>query len=259
MKINEVEKLLEISAKALRFYEERGLIVVARDNSGYRDYSKENMDTLKEIKLYREMGISLVDIKDHFDGKSDITIAINKQVALIQQLEEKKSIYQTYIKEYKKGKKDVDACFKALEFLNSEEYEELNYRTFGGQIMITLCLGGPVLFSFFFTDHISLLHYGMSLIAVILLTLGWYTFIEKYEFTKNNIVRDIKTMFKKIIIVIIVFTIAILLVIAFQYIQSKFLPDNYMLVQFKYPYIYLPFLLFGELLIILGALFNKKR
>ncbi|MBE6650033.1 MAG: MerR family transcriptional regulator [Ruminococcaceae bacterium] len=63
MKINDVEKITGLTQKAIRLYENKGLIVVLRDVNGYRNYSEENILTLKEIKLLRSVGVPIADIK----------------------------------------------------------------------------------------------------------------------------------------------------------------------------------------------------
>ena len=68
MKINDVKKLTGLTAKALRLYESKGLISVSREENGYRSYTQNDVEILKEIKLYRSIGISLSDIKLYLFG-----------------------------------------------------------------------------------------------------------------------------------------------------------------------------------------------
>ena len=63
MRIKEVEELTGITSKNIRFYEKEGLISPKRSENGYRDYSNEDIEILKSIKLYRKLDISLEDIK----------------------------------------------------------------------------------------------------------------------------------------------------------------------------------------------------
>lgn len=62
MKINEVETLTGLSAKTIRFYEDKGLIQVARLENGYRDYTQEDVRQLKSIQLYRQLEFSIQEI-----------------------------------------------------------------------------------------------------------------------------------------------------------------------------------------------------
>lgn len=63
MKINEVEKQLNISSYTLRYYEKMNLIKPQRDENGYRHYSEEDIKKLNKIRFLREMEIPLGDIQ----------------------------------------------------------------------------------------------------------------------------------------------------------------------------------------------------
>lgn len=56
MKINEVEALVGIPKKNIRFYESEGLLKPERSSNGYRDYSEEEAEILRRIKLLRKLG-----------------------------------------------------------------------------------------------------------------------------------------------------------------------------------------------------------
>ena len=63
MKIKQVEELVGITSKNIRFYEEQGLLTPERAENGYREYHEENIKTLKKIKLLRKLGVSVEEIK----------------------------------------------------------------------------------------------------------------------------------------------------------------------------------------------------
>ncbi len=70
MRIKEVEQRTGLTAKAIRLYESKGLLTVARQtDNDYRDYTQEDVERLKTIGFLREMGISISGIKDWVDGK----------------------------------------------------------------------------------------------------------------------------------------------------------------------------------------------
>ena len=69
MKINEVETLVGITKKNIRFYEEQGLLSPRRNSeNGYRDYGQEEVDTLRQIKLLRKLGVPLEEIRQMQHG-----------------------------------------------------------------------------------------------------------------------------------------------------------------------------------------------
>lgn len=63
MKINEVTRETGLSRRAVKYYEEEGLLSVKKDQNGYRNYSSENLKTLREISAYRKLGIGIKEIK----------------------------------------------------------------------------------------------------------------------------------------------------------------------------------------------------
>lgn len=79
MKINDVEKITGLTQKAIRLYESKGLISVTRDSNGYRNYSERNVEELKNIKLFRSVGISISDIKLFLFGVVSIDELIDKR------------------------------------------------------------------------------------------------------------------------------------------------------------------------------------
>ena len=69
MKINEVEALVGITKKNIRFYEAEGLLAPRRNSdNGYRDYGEAEVDALRRIKLLRKLGVPLEDIRQMLSG-----------------------------------------------------------------------------------------------------------------------------------------------------------------------------------------------
>lgn len=67
MKIKDVEDKTGISVHNIRFYEEMGLIQIHRSKgSTYRDFSEKDVKKLKEIKLFRSLGITMEEIKRYY-------------------------------------------------------------------------------------------------------------------------------------------------------------------------------------------------
>ena len=64
MKINEVQALVGITKKNIRFYEEQGLLSPPRNSdNGYRDYGPAEVAILRQIKLLRKLGLPLEEIR----------------------------------------------------------------------------------------------------------------------------------------------------------------------------------------------------
>lgn len=69
---SEAAAQLGISAKALRIYEERGLIVPARTAAGWRAYDGAHMARAAEIVALRALGLSLGEIGKVLSGDADV-------------------------------------------------------------------------------------------------------------------------------------------------------------------------------------------
>jgi len=64
MKINQVEELVGITKKNIRFYEEQGLICPERNrDNGYREYSLKDVELLSKIKLLRSLDVPIEEIR----------------------------------------------------------------------------------------------------------------------------------------------------------------------------------------------------
>lgn len=62
--IQKLGRLAGVSTRTLRYYDEVGLLKPARINSsGYRIYHQDQVDQLQQILFYRELGVSLEEIK----------------------------------------------------------------------------------------------------------------------------------------------------------------------------------------------------
>jgi DNA-binding transcriptional MerR regulator len=68
---SEAAKRLGVSAKALRLYEQRGLIAPARTAAGWRAYGPQEMARVAEIAALRELGLSLSHVARVLEGDSE--------------------------------------------------------------------------------------------------------------------------------------------------------------------------------------------
>ena len=115
LKIGEFSKLSLTTVKALRFYEKEGLLIPASvdDWTGYRFYETAQLETAAKIKSYRQVGLSIEEIKSIFSGEdagmilSEKAVSLRKlkadtehQLSVIEFiLEEKEMKYQVTVKE----------------------------------------------------------------------------------------------------------------------------------------------------------------
>lgn len=133
MRLNEVIKQVDLSKRAIKFYEEKGLLKTKRDSNGYRNYTDKDISLLKEISSYRKMGIGLLDIKRILNDKS-----ILKQILI-----EKK-------KEITISQNELEALEKFIENNNIEElYDSIDYKTIADAIQNSI----PGFYGYYFLNH----------------------------------------------------------------------------------------------------------
>ena len=93
MTIDEIAKELNLTKRAMKYYEEQGLLKVAKDSNGYRNYSKQDLELLRRISIYRKLGISISDIKKLLE-KEDKDILLGILADKEKELREKESEYE---------------------------------------------------------------------------------------------------------------------------------------------------------------------
>ena len=109
MRIQELEKELNITRSNIRFYEKEGLINPPRKENGYREYSEDDIAKLKKIIIFRKLGITVADIKSIFDGTLSLQTAIDNNIdRLHKEIEELNGAIEVceQIKEDKSEEKD---------------------------------------------------------------------------------------------------------------------------------------------------------
>lgn len=86
MKIYQVEELVGINKKNIRFYEEEGLLNPERNpENGYREYSLKDVRQLQKIKLLRKLDVPIEEIRLLQHGKSSFTETMNRQIQILEQ------------------------------------------------------------------------------------------------------------------------------------------------------------------------------
>ncbi|WP_163195689.1 MerR family transcriptional regulator [Clostridium thermarum] len=91
--VQKLSKLAGVSTRTLRYYDEIGILKPARINSsGYRIYGQAEVDKLQQILFYRELGVSLENIKEivtspSFDGEKALREHHEKLLAKREQLD----------------------------------------------------------------------------------------------------------------------------------------------------------------------------
>ena len=59
MLLNEIIKEVGMTKRAVKYYEEKGLLSVDKDSNGYRNYSMQDVKTLKKFRYIESLGLVL--------------------------------------------------------------------------------------------------------------------------------------------------------------------------------------------------------
>ena len=93
MKINEVEALVGITKKNIRFYEAEGLLAPRRNSeNGYRDYGETEVEVLRRIKLLRKLGLPLEEIRQMLSGTHTVGDGMRRHLVTLER--EQKNLEQ---------------------------------------------------------------------------------------------------------------------------------------------------------------------
>lgn len=130
MKINEVEAIVNITKKNIRFYEDQGLLSPRRNSeNGYRDYSEKEVQILQQIKLLRKLGVPIEEIRQMLTGIHTVGDCMRRHLVSLER--EKQNLEQSI--SFCHNLQSMDVSLSALdadELLQQMEELEKNGATF---------------------------------------------------------------------------------------------------------------------------------
>lgn len=110
--IGDISQSLGLSQRTIRYYEELGLIHPQRTEGGFRIYSKCDVDTIRMILSFKDLGMALEDIREIFAPTGGLSVESISR--LRSQLASKRREFDSKIKEYNYGIKQIDMVLKIL-------------------------------------------------------------------------------------------------------------------------------------------------
>lgn len=85
MQIKQVELLVGMSQKNIRFYEKEGLLCPRREaGNGYRSYTDEDVDRLRRIKLLRKLDVPLSEIAVMLEGRLTLAQGMRRHLVTLE-------------------------------------------------------------------------------------------------------------------------------------------------------------------------------
>lgn len=189
MQVKDVEKLTGLSTKAIRLYEEKGLIEVARNPvNDYRDYSEENVRQLRLIKLLRYFEFSLAEITALLAlPEEDLQSALREKKRGINQraeeLTDKVDLLDQVVRDLGKKEDWLEEAQESIAFVESGEFQDFKQDledallpSIWMTLLQTLMLSGPILW--LFTRIQEGRQENLFLLAVVsLLATAWITLL----------------------------------------------------------------------------------
>ena len=85
MRILDVESKTGLDRATIRFYEKEGFVNPARSENGYRNYLEADVELLQKIKLLRQLGFGLDEIKNLQQGRATFSNLLSQQITVLNQ------------------------------------------------------------------------------------------------------------------------------------------------------------------------------
>ncbi len=123
MKIKEIEERSGMTRANIRFYESLELLNPTRDANGYRDYSEDDLEILRKIKLLRLLEMPLEEIKALHNGKHHLLSVLEQHIQVLEQkkvdLEKSKNVCE-YMRNDQVSYQTLNAQYYLNKFTESE-------------------------------------------------------------------------------------------------------------------------------------------
>lgn len=114
MLINEIAKKCKITKKAVQYYTQQGLIVPVVMENGYHNFSEQDAEILKQVVLYRKLGLSISEIKGVLRNHKELTSILHQRTLEL----EREKLKQELLKRIENGEK-VENLEREINNINS--------------------------------------------------------------------------------------------------------------------------------------------
>lgn len=255
MTIKDVEKLTGLTAKSIRYYEDKGLLTVERnEENDYRSYSEAEVNRLKKIKLLRYLEFSVEEVKNmlHMDAK-EVEKVLEQKAESFSNLRDrcldKQELCNCLAKDYKKDEEKLNQIIsdynQAVVNIESDELaeieEELKYLgapSLFVTILQTLMFLGPILWLFIsisegtIENHMFLA--GATVFGTAWITGIWIFYFVQRSRNKTRVKKKNKAhvwIFPMMILVLVLGLVCIVGVDSL--IQRFFIPNDFLF--YNYP------------------------
>lgn len=113
--IGNIAKMLGVSPRTIRYYEELELITADRSEGGFRLFSEAQVEKLKVILTLKELGLSLEEINKFVHLRRPGATGAEITPPLIEYLTNKIKEFEDKIEKYKKGLAELKNVVSVME------------------------------------------------------------------------------------------------------------------------------------------------
>lgn len=125
MKINQVEELVGITKKNIRFYEEQGIIEPKRNpENGYREYSLKDVEQLNKIKLLRRLDVPIEQIRQLQEKKITFDECMSLHINKLTDAQHNMEIIKEICVELSNEVDDLESLDSSIYFSKMDELEK---------------------------------------------------------------------------------------------------------------------------------------
>lgn len=89
---SEIQKVTGLTRKAIEYYEDKGLIHPQKADNGYRYYSKNDLEILKKVSVFRKLGMSISEINQCISSDSNTLSSVLRKKQYQLELDEKRKL-----------------------------------------------------------------------------------------------------------------------------------------------------------------------
>ena len=125
MKIYQVEELVGITKKNIRFYEEQGLLCPSRNpENDYREYSLADVKILEKIKLLRKLSVPIEEIRLLQKGQLSFVQSMMQQIERIEKEQQNAEVMKGLCIRLRDEAVDINALDASQYLMEMEKLEQ---------------------------------------------------------------------------------------------------------------------------------------
>ncbi|MBR6216612.1 MAG: MerR family transcriptional regulator [Spirochaetaceae bacterium] len=125
MKIYQVEELVGITKKNIRFYEEQGLLCPSRNpENDYREYSLADVKILEKIKLLRKLSVPIEEIRLLQKGQLPFVQSMTQQIERIEKEQQNAEVMKGLCIRLRDEAVDINALDASQYLMEMEKLEQ---------------------------------------------------------------------------------------------------------------------------------------